>query len=112
MSHTLNLDQIWRANAHVPETVSGCVHDLVATIAAHHPDALAVCAWDGDFTYAQLHALSRRVAQRLIARQTPRQSVIPLLFSKSRWTCVAMLAVIQAGCAAVALDATQPDARL
>ncbi|KAE8364752.1 hypothetical protein BDV27DRAFT_157514 [Aspergillus caelatus] len=112
MSHTLGLDQIWSWNAEVPETVPGCVHDLIATIAVHHPDALAVCAWDGDLTYSQLTALSRRVAQRLIALQIPRQSSIPLLFSKTRWTCVAMLAIIQAGCAAVALDATQPDSRL
>jgi non-ribosomal peptide synthetase component F len=112
MSHTLDLDQIWSWNAEVPETVPGCVHDLIATIAVHHPDALAVCAWDGNLTYSQLNALSRRVAQRLIALRIPRQSSIPLLFSKSRWTCVAMLAIIQAGCAAVALDATQPDTRL
>lgn len=112
MSHTLGLDQIWSWNAEVPETVPGCVHDLIATIAVRHPEALAVCAWDGDLTYSQLNALSRRVAQRLIALQIPRQSSIPLLFSKSRWTCVAMLAIIQAGCAAIALDATQPDTRL
>lgn len=112
MSHTLDLDQIWSWNAEVPETVSGCVHDLIATNAVHHPDALAVCAWDGDFTYSQLTGLSRWVAQRLIALQIPRQSSIPLLFSKSRWTCVAMLAIIQAGHAAIALDATQPDTRL
>lgn len=111
-SHILGLDQIWSWNAEVPKTVPGCVHDLIVTVAVHHPDALAVCAWDGDFTYSQLNALSHRVAQRLIALKIPRQSSIPLLFSKSRWTCVAMLAVIQAGCAAVALDATQPDTRL
>ena len=112
MSHTLEVDQIWSWNAEVPEAVPGCVHDLIAANAVHHPDALAVCAWDGDFTYSQLDLLSRRVAQRLISLQVPRQSSIPLLFSKSRWTCVAMLAIIQAGCAAVALDATQPDTRL
>ncbi|KAB8269059.1 hypothetical protein BDV30DRAFT_251720 [Aspergillus minisclerotigenes] len=111
-SQILGLDQIWSWNAEVPKTVPGCVHDLIATFAVHHPDALAVCAWDGDFTYSQLNALSHRAAQRLIALKIPRQSSIPLLFSKSRWTCVAMLAVIQAGCAAVALDATQPDTRL
>ncbi|KAJ5516873.1 hypothetical protein N7527_008433 [Penicillium freii] len=112
MSDSLDLDQIWNWNAEVPETVSGCVHDLIATIALHHPDSLAVCAWDGDLTYSQLNLLSRRLAHRLLALRIPRQSSIPLLFSKSRWTCVAMLAVIQAGYAAIALDATQPDTRL
>ena len=112
MSHTLCLDQIWSWNAEVPETVSGCVHDLIAANTVRHPDALAVRAWDGDFTYSQLNGLSRWVAQRLIALQIPPQSSVPLLFSKSRWTCVAMLAIIQAGHAAIALDATQPDTRL
>lgn len=96
----------------MPESVPGCVHDLIAAIASHHPDALAVCAWDGDFTYSELNTLACELAHRLIHRGIPHQSSIPLLFSKSRWTCVAMLAIIQAGCAAIALDATQPDTRL
>lgn len=112
MSETIDLDKIWNWNAEVPETVSGCVHDLIATIAVDHPDALAVSAWDGDLTYSQLNALSYRLAHKLLALQIPRQSSIPMLFPKSRWTCVAMLAVIQAGYAAIALDATQPDTRL
>ncbi|CAK1360696.1 unnamed protein product [Cercospora beticola] len=86
---TEELDQIWRWNAEVHESISACVHDKIA---ANKPDALAVHAWDGDLTYAQLNAFADQLA--------------------SKWACVGMLAVIKAGCAAVTLDANHPDARL
>lgn len=106
------LDQIWTWNASVQDLVQGCVHDLIMQIAGRQPTALAVCAWDGDFTYCQLDALAGKLARRLIGLGIAPRSVIPILFSKSRWTCVAMLGVIKAGCSAIALDHTQPDTRL
>jgi non-ribosomal peptide synthetase component F len=108
----LELDRIWSWNATVQQPLQGCVHDLIAEIAQRQPDVLAVCAWDGDFTYSQLNALADAVARRLLGLGISPKSNLPILFSKSRWTCVAMLGVIKAGCSAIALDATQPDARL
>jgi non-ribosomal peptide synthetase component F len=107
-----DLDKIWSQNASVHDPVQGCVHDLIAEIAESQPATLAVCAWDGDFTYKILNALANEVARRLIGLGITPKSSIPILFSKSRWTCVAMLGVIKAGCSAIALDATQPDTRL
>ncbi|KAH8821998.1 hypothetical protein F5884DRAFT_828155 [Xylogone sp. PMI_703] len=107
-----DLDQLWSQNALVPEQIQGCVHDLVAEIAKSQPAAPAVSAWDGDFTYSQLDALADEVARRLVELGIKPKSSVPILFSKSRWTCVAMLGVIKAGCAAIALDTTQPDTRL
>ncbi len=107
-----DLDQIWEWNASVPDPVQGCVHDLITEIAKRQPDALAVHAWDGNFEYSQLDALADKVARSLIQLGAAPKSSIPLLFSKSRWTSVAMLGVIKAGCSAIALDATQPDTRL
>ncbi|KAK7991221.1 Nonribosomal peptide synthetase 13 [Apiospora saccharicola] len=108
----LELDQIWERNASVPEQIQGCVHGLIAEVAARQPDALAVCAWDGNFTYCQLEDLSTKLARKLIALGAVPRTSIPLLFEKSRWTSVAMLAIIKAGCSAIALDGTQPDSRL
>ena len=105
------LDEIWSQNASIPEQIQGCVHDLIAGIAESQSDTLAVCAWDGDFTYGQLEALASEVARRLIGLVAPKSS-IPILFSKSRWTPVAMLGIIKAGCACIALDPSQPDTRL
>lgn len=108
----LELDEIWEHNASVPEQIQGCVHELIAEVAARQPEALAVCAWDGNFTYSQLEELSTKLARKLIAHGAVTKSSIPLLFEKSQWTSVAMLAVIKAGCSAIALDGTQPDSRL
>jgi non-ribosomal peptide synthetase component F len=107
-----DLSSIWKWNYTVPLSVEGCVHDVIKGFAASQPDASAVCAWDGDFTYAQLDALANHVASKIIQLGTPSRSSVPILLSKSRWTPVAMLAVIKSGCSAIALDATQPDARL
>ncbi|KAJ5210468.1 AMP-dependent synthetase/ligase [Penicillium cf. griseofulvum] len=106
------LDQIWAQNTVVPESITGCVHDLITEVAQRQPDALAVCAWDGDFTYAQLSTLSDNVAHYLCDMGDLQRSPVTILFPKSRWTCVAMLGIIKAGCAAIALDPTHPDARL
>jgi non-ribosomal peptide synthetase component F len=106
------LDEVWTNNAVVPESITGCVHDLIDEVAQTQPDALAVCAWDGDFTYAQLSTLSDYVAHNLCEMGNPPSSPVTLLFPKSRWTSVAMLGIIKAGCAAIALDSTHPDARL
>ncbi|OQE09562.1 hypothetical protein PENVUL_c006G05047 [Penicillium vulpinum] len=106
------LEEIWASNTVVPESITGCVHDLITEVAQRQPDALAVCAWDGDFTYAQISSLSDHVAHYLCEMGNPSTSPVTLLFPKSRWTSVAMLGIIKAGCAAIALDSTHPDARL
>ncbi|KAE8555139.1 hypothetical protein EYB25_003687 [Talaromyces marneffei] len=109
------LDQIWSWNSLVRDQIQGCVHDLISEIAQRPSStgSLAVCAWDGDFTYPQLDSIADEVAHHLIweLNIAPRLC-IPILFHKSKWTCVAMLAVIKAGCSVVALDPAQPDSRL
>ncbi|KAM0262608.1 hypothetical protein ACHAQJ_001653 [Trichoderma viride] len=106
------IDQIWSWNDLIPPPVKGCVHDLITEIVHSQPDALAVCAWDGDFTYSQMENLATEVAQHILNFGIEPKSNIPILFPKSRWTSIAMLGVIKAGCSAVALDGTQPDSRL
>lgn len=107
-----DLETIWQWNASVPEPVHGCVHDIIHDIATAQPQTTAVCAWDGEFTYSELDTLANEVAYRLVGLGCAQRSSIPILFSKSKWTCVAMLGIIKAGCSAIALDATQPDIRL
>ncbi|TLD19950.1 hypothetical protein PspLS_09529 [Pyricularia sp. CBS 133598] len=107
-----DLRQIWAWNADVPETIEACVHDLFAQRARRQPDAPAVCSWDGELTYGQLDALSTRLAHRLAALGTGPGTIVPLCFEKSMWTSVAMLGVMKAGAASVAMDTTQPTARL
>jgi non-ribosomal peptide synthetase component F len=106
------LDQIWSWNSSVPDQIPGAVHDFISEI-AQSIDSLAVCAWDGDFTYPQLDTIADQVAHHLLSElNVAPRSCIPILFHKSKWTCVAMLATIKAGCSVVALDPAQPDSRL
>ena len=107
-----DLDEIWRQRLSVPESIHGCVHDLITQIAQQQPAAPAVHAWDGQFSYSQLDALSDKLARRLCHIDANSGRVIPILFEKTKWTAVAMLGVIKSGNACVALDTTQPDARL
>jgi amino acid adenylation domain-containing protein/non-ribosomal peptide synthase protein (TIGR01720 family) len=107
-----DLKDIWRWNATVPEAVEACVHDMIADTIQKQPDALAICAWDGELTYRQLDKLSTQLAEHLVSLGVGLDVIVPLCFEKSMWMPVAMLAVMKAGGASVALDTTQPEDRL
>ena len=107
-----DLEQIWRWNSPVPDPIHGCVHDLITEVARRQPEAPAVDAWDFQLTYQQLETISNGLAHQLILSGATPGSILPVLFTKSGWTPVVMLAAIKTGSSVVALDATQPDARL
>lgn len=108
-----DLYKIWNWNAVVPKSVDQCVHDMIAeTIQRQSAAAPAVCAWDGDITYGELDDHSTRLALCLLQLGVKAGSMVVLYFEKSKWTVVAMLAVMKAGGASVLLDSTQPEERL
>ena len=97
---------------HLPPRVNGRVHDMFARQAAATPNALAVSAWDGDFTYAQLDELSSRLARHLRTLGVGPECFTPFAFEKSKWVPVTQLAILKAGGACVPLDPSQPLDRL
>ena len=99
-------------NLALPFVRSDCLHDLVQRSVTLMPDAEAVCAWDGSFTYGELSVLSTRIAEHMVGIGIAHGTLVPFAFEKSRWTVVAMLAILKAGCAFVPLDPTHPAARL
>ncbi|KAI1455492.1 nonribosomal peptide synthase [Annulohypoxylon moriforme] len=105
-----DLRKIWGWNATVPKAVEACVHNLLRGHMV--AEAAAVCAWDGELTYAELDALSTRLAYHLIEHGVGPEVIVPLCFEKSMWMPVAMLGVMKAGGAGCAIDITQPRARL
>ncbi|KAI0839487.1 nonribosomal peptide synthase [Hypoxylon sp. FL0890] len=105
-----DLGKVWRWNATVPEAIDACVHDLIKGRII--PEAAAVCAWDGELTYAELDILSARLADHLVVLGVGPEVIVPLCFEKSMWMPVAMLAVMKAGGAGCAIDITQPRTRL
>ncbi|KAI9709501.1 MAG: NRPS [Bogoriella megaspora] len=89
-----------------------CIHEVIQNQVSSHPDADAVCAWDGNFTFAELSAHASRLAQYLLELGATTDTIIPLCFDKSKWNIVAMLAVLKAGAAFVPFDPSHPTDRL
>ncbi|KAI1880214.1 hypothetical protein JX265_001835 [Neoarthrinium moseri] len=107
-----DMTDIWRWNGQVPQTLDTCVHDMIIARARSQPEALAVHAWDGDLTHAQLDTMSSTLARHLIQLGVVPNMIVPLCFEKSVWTPVAVMAVMKAGGCSVLLDGGQPEQRL
>ncbi|KAK3304805.1 uncharacterized protein B0T15DRAFT_495244 [Chaetomium strumarium] len=108
-----DLDQIWTWNAAVPPIIDRTMHDIISEQAAAHPDKVALSSWDGQWTYGEVESLSTRLAHYLCCRGVAVGTIVPLCFEKSRWTIIALLAVMKAGGAFALTDPTsQPEGRL
>lgn len=107
-----NERQVLAWNSDPPSNVQKCIHQVVSEQATLRPYADAVCAWDGSFSYAQLSSLSDRLACGLRISGVGPELFVPICFDKSKWTVVAMLAVLKAGGIFVPLDPTHPVPRL
>jgi len=88
------------------------MHEVVTERAAKHPDKIAVNSWDGDLTYAQIERYSSILAESLQDAGVELHDFLPVCFEKSRWTTVAVLAVMKSGATLVLMDPTLPLARL
>lgn len=111
MSET-ELHQMWERNIDVPEPSHRLVHDMISERARTNPTAIAIHAWDGDFTYEELEKLSTRLSNHLVKQGVKAQDFVPLCFEKSKWTTVAILAVMKSGGSFVLLDPNLPLQRL
>ncbi|KAJ4116109.1 Nonribosomal peptide synthetase 4 [Fusarium equiseti] len=92
--------------------VQKSIHQAISEQGTLRPDAEAVCAWDGSLSYVQLLSLSDRLAAHLQTLGIGPGEFVPICFDKSKWTVVAMLAILKAGGIFVPLDPTQPLLRL
>ncbi|KAK4126781.1 non-ribosomal peptide synthetase [Parathielavia appendiculata] len=113
-------NRIVEFSAPLPLRLDDCVHDLVLTKCAKPDNAgrVAVAAWDGSFTYGELaqHVLRlasviASAAHQLNARAEGRKLLVPFFLTKSKWTPVAILAILAAGGACVPLEPSHPAAR-
>ena len=107
-----DLSQIRQWNSSCPERVMKLAHDIITSQANRRPDALAVSAWDAQFTYRELESFSETIAQRLLSLGVQPDSLVPFCFEKSAWAIVAMIGILKAGAAFVALDPMNPLERL
>ncbi|KAH8432008.1 uncharacterized protein LDX57_009655 [Aspergillus melleus] len=105
-------EDLLRWNREIPSMTDDCVHNLIAQNTIKHPDAPAICAWDGEMTYAELESISSKLAAHLINAGVGPEVFVPICFEKSLWTIVAMLGTMKAGGAFVPMDASQPTSRM
>jgi non-ribosomal peptide synthetase component F len=96
----------------MPDTIHECVHRRFQEWVKVQPDALAIRGHDGDYTYAELDAVTERLAHYLVDLGVGPEVFVPTCFDKSSFAVVAMLAVLKAGGAAVPLDAKHPKPAL
>ncbi|KAJ5575518.1 nonribosomal peptide synthase [Penicillium sp. DV-2018c] len=89
-----------------------CVHQVIREHCLKSPGSPAVHAWDGSFTYAELDMLSDSIASVLSILGVKQETIVPICMQKSRWTTVAILAVLKSGGAFSLLDPSYPRSRL
>ncbi|KAF3065948.1 Nonribosomal peptide synthetase 4 [Daldinia childiae] len=106
------LEQIWSWNTPVPPTLEICMHELVEKQAKEDPNRPAVNSWDGAFTYQDVSSRSDQLAAHLVSVGVKIGSIVPLCFEKSKWTVVAVLAVMKSGATFALMDPSQPEGRL
>ena len=108
-----DLDQIWGWNHLLPPTYDSCMHDIISARAEQHPDKEAISSFDGSLTYGQVDRYSTFLAGSLkMELGVQLDDFVPVCFEKSRWTIVAVLAVMKSGATMVLMDPTLPLARL
>ncbi|KAG9235149.1 hypothetical protein BJ875DRAFT_529770 [Amylocarpus encephaloides] len=105
-------NQVWTWNKQEPLAVDGCVHHYFHQQVLAQPEAPAIHAWDGAFTYQELDLLSTRLAFYLAYRGVGPEVLVPHCFDKSKWAAVVMVAIMKAGGAGVGLSPTHPASRL
>ncbi|MBE3046851.1 AMP-binding protein, partial [Candidatus Bathyarchaeota archaeon] len=109
---TSDLSQIWAWNARLPETITELTHTTISRRAALDPQKPAVESWDGILTYGAADSRSTRLALRLVSAGVQVGTLVPLLFEKSLWTVVGVLAIMKAGGTFILMDPSQPEPRL
>lgn len=107
-----DIEELAGWNSKAPEPTERCVHNLVQDRIDDNADEPALCSWEGELTYRQMDDLAARLACELISRGIRRGVLVPLLFEKSIWAVITMLAVLRSGGANVAMDPAHPEERL
>ncbi|KGO57957.1 AMP-dependent synthetase/ligase [Penicillium expansum] len=112
MSMGKNESQMLCFNYNLPETVRSCIHTDIQRMATAQPTSPAVDAWDGQFTYETLDLLSSLLAKDLVLMGVGPEVFVPVCRERSRWTVVAIIAILKAGGAFILLDPSHPVERL
>jgi len=89
-----------------------CLHQLVESSAAKHPNEIAVVYRHEQLTYAELNARANQVAHYLRKLGVSNHARVGICLQRSLEFAVALLGVLKAGAACVPLDPKYPAERL
>ena len=99
-----SLRQITQWNAGLSAPVHRCVHDVVQEQVRIRPrSANAIESAEVNFTYEEFDKVTTRVALHLQTLGVGPETFVPILFEKSPWAPVAMIAIMKAGGAYVSV---------
>jgi len=107
--HDAQLVRKW--NDYEPTTIEDTVPSLFNKTVAFRPNAVAIAAFDGELTYAELSELASQLAQELIKLGAGPDQLIPICLDKSRWAIVAIMAVLISGAGYVPMSPADPASR-
>ncbi|PPJ52970.1 hypothetical protein CBER1_11224 [Cercospora berteroae] len=102
--------QTW--NGKPQELVDRCLHDCIAERVTEDGIKVAIDAWDGRMSRAELEEAATNLAIILLQAAVKPRGVVGILLEKSMWEVVAMLAVNKAGAGFILLDPSLPAERL
>jgi non-ribosomal peptide synthetase component F len=91
-------------NMIVPEKLARPIHEGFRAQVRVRPDTAAVDASDGRVDYRRLDQLSDRLAHELCRRGISRNTAVGLIFERSLWAIVSILAILKAGGTCVPID--------
>lgn len=106
-----DLQIIWRRNMNVPQRANTDICTLFSRTVSRVPNNIAVSSWDGNFTYTQLDTLSTHLVNGLRRKGILPGTIVPLCFEKSKWTTLAILGVLKAGCTVLLQSSSVPHKR-
>ncbi|KAL4931018.1 nonribosomal peptide synthetase fmqA [Aspergillus undulatus] len=108
----LDWSRLAELNATVPSNSDRLVHDMIFESCKRQPAKTAIDSWDGSLSYHELVVASFQFAQSLSSRGVGPQQVTAVCMEKSRWTVVAILAVLKTGSACMMIDPSHPTTRM
>lgn len=104
--------QVQRWNSHRPDLWPVTIDQIVYQRVLEQPNAPAIQAPDGEYTYGQLNSAADRFSRYLLTLGVEPQTIVPFCFIKSAWAIISVLAILKAGATAAALDPSYPPERL
>ena len=76
------------------------------------PQNVAVVYKDHKYTYAEVDAISNRIAAFVLSKGLKQEDVVSVLIPRCEWMAIVSLGVLKAGCAYQPLDPSYPKERL